>query len=422
MLYEGDPLGYRSTITLIPQLENRMRRLIWIRVRRRVVITALRWWRAYFALAFARRFAFASIPFFIIITLAIWHFRGAIHVPKTGTDAWIDIFLGTVLLAIVPFAMAAYGGHIAAESIPEPKRRRKVKLMFWGACVLGVLFAFVQQYRAVNQDAETKSKTGQVEGAILGQLQSLHEQGPILTPEQVEANRRENILAMLRGEYILQHDNVSAGIIEGTEALPSDWVDVRLKDLREQWTVAESPRKASQPAEQKSYISWSGAPSFGRMKLGGDAHFQVGDLFGFNVDYINKGPNAVEVTSQCQSVFVEPDDSAEAEKRVVTEFKNFCAAWVKVQPHGKSTMTPGLALWVSAFAPEQSSAEPTFPRPIRRITQDDLDKLKSAREFAFVVAEINYIDNGKNRQLRMCSWLQPPADPPGIWHYCGIFN
>jgi len=36
---------------------------------------------------------------------------------------WIDVFLGTTLLALIPFALAAYGGHLAAETNGTPKMR-----------------------------------------------------------------------------------------------------------------------------------------------------------------------------------------------------------------------------------------------------------------------------------------------------------
>jgi hypothetical protein len=352
----------------------------------------------------------------------VWHFHSAIHPPGTEADTWIDILLGTILLAIVPFAMAAYGGHIAAESISDSKRQRKVKLIFWSVFAVGVVLAFVQQYRSVTQDSVSKAKTAKVEGAILGQLQNLHEQGKVLTPEQIEAKRRENIMAMLQGQYILQHDTVSAGIIEGTEPLPTDWVNAQLKGLKEAWTVTEPPKPAAAPAPANTYITWSGMPSFGRVKLGGDAHLQVGDLLGFNIDFKNNGPNAVMVKSQCQSLFVEPDDSVETEQRVIAEFKQFCDNWRKVQPQSQLTMGPGQALFVTAFAPDQPQTSSTYPRPIRHVTQEDINKLKNAQEFGFVVAEINYIDSGKLRHLHLCTWLQPPADPPGVWHLCGVFN
>lgn len=87
--------------------------------------------------------------------LSSWH-------DSSGRDALIDILAGTILLAIVPFGMAAYGGHVAAESISDPKTRRRVKITFWATFGFGVLLAFLQQYRAISEDSSTKAKTEQV--------------------------------------------------------------------------------------------------------------------------------------------------------------------------------------------------------------------------------------------------------------------
>src|SRR5271157_2773053 len=65
---------------------------------------------------------------------------------------WWDITLGTGVLAIVPFWLAAYGGHVAAEPIEDARRRRNIKLKFWGIAFLGVVAAFIQQYRAAVAD------------------------------------------------------------------------------------------------------------------------------------------------------------------------------------------------------------------------------------------------------------------------------
>ena len=181
------------------------------------------------------------------IAAILWHFRHGLRIldaEKLGV--WMDVLLGTALLAIIPLLMAAYGGHVAAESISDPKRRRNVKLKFWAICLVGVALAFVQQYRAITSDASARLKTNKVEGAILGQLDNLHKQAP-LTPEQAEMKRREDIITMLRGQYILQHDNISPGILEGTEPLPADWLSKKLRELGERWTVSEEVRAVPKP-------------------------------------------------------------------------------------------------------------------------------------------------------------------------------
>lgn len=387
----------------------------WAERRRVNALRALRWVVRLRELVLRQKVQFALLGSFTVLSVVAWHFRKSIHIPKTGADTWIDIVLGTALLAIVPFVMAAYGGYIAAESISELKKRQKVKLIFWAICLVGVSLAFVQQFRSVTQDALSKSKTSQVEGAILGQLQNLHAQGNNSTPEQVEAKRREDIIAMLRGQYILQHENIAPGIVEGTTPLPAEWVNNRLHELHESWTVANNPTTEAKAAPVNSYISWPNNPSFPRTKIGGDVHFQIGDAFGFNVDFKNTGPNPVTVISTCKTLYIKADDKLDTQREIVADFKSLCADWQKSNAVSKSTMFPQQTKFFSAVAP-------TDTKQIRTITDEDLTKLKNAEEFAYIVAEIKYIDNGTFRRLPLCIWLQPPAEPPGIWHFCDVFN
>jgi hypothetical protein len=40
----------------------------------------------------------------------------------------------------------------------------------------------------------------------------------------------------LRQEYVLSHDGLSAGILAGTEPLPEEWVNARLKAMKIPWS------------------------------------------------------------------------------------------------------------------------------------------------------------------------------------------
>jgi len=67
---------------------------------------------------------------------------------------------------------------------------------------------------------------------------------PVPTSQEAELERRQNIENTLRGEYILSHENVSPGLLSGTELPPADWMNKRLHELGEKWTVAiPSPPK-----------------------------------------------------------------------------------------------------------------------------------------------------------------------------------
>jgi len=56
----------------------------------------------------------------------------------------------------------------------------------------------------------------------------------------MEAVRRKNVLALLQNEYILSHNTITPALLAGTEQPPAQWINSRLKQLGEQWTVAEN--------------------------------------------------------------------------------------------------------------------------------------------------------------------------------------
>jgi hypothetical protein len=65
---------------------------------------------------------------------------------------WADIALNIAVLALVPGFFAAYGGHLAAESISDKKRGRKVKSVFWLMFLVFVLATGWQQLRVAESD------------------------------------------------------------------------------------------------------------------------------------------------------------------------------------------------------------------------------------------------------------------------------
>lgn len=66
----------------------------------------------------------------------------------------MDVLVGTAILAIVPFVLAAYGGYLAAETIQDLRVRQSTKLKFWGLCIIGIILAFYQQYRSSELDTK----------------------------------------------------------------------------------------------------------------------------------------------------------------------------------------------------------------------------------------------------------------------------
>jgi hypothetical protein len=365
----------------------------------------------------ALKVALASVGLAIILSVIIaWiHFKPSIS--QARLSVWTDIILGTTALAIVPLLLAAYGGHLAAEMIENPIKRRKAKLIFWGLCLVGVSLAFLQQFRAVNSDVSNQSKTDGVEAHIVTLLEDLHGPGTI-----TEADRRHKILQALQQRYILTNE-VSQRVIDGLEPPPADWINEQLKELGENWTVAEDKPQATvaQTHPQRSYVDFVGNPAFtGSESTTEGGQFKVGDPISFNVHYTATGPNPVQLVEAQRILLLEPDVSLDTEKAAISFFINEVdvlrkAGTIKPQIH---TMQKGDNEFFTVFAWTGLIDRADL---YRVVTQDDLDKLKNGSEYALLMVVIAYKDLGVVHHLRRCMWLQSPAKPPGIWHFCQTF-
>lgn len=58
-----------------------------------------------------------------------------------------------------------------------------------------------------------------------------------VSSESAERERRNQLLRTLGNEYILSHDKLSPGLMAGTEWPPLDWINKRLVNLGEPWSV-----------------------------------------------------------------------------------------------------------------------------------------------------------------------------------------
>lgn len=381
--------------------------------RRWLFLRVLRWRIQFRALPAGRKSAIIATPFAVALAILCAHwFR---HHRGLKTETWTDVILGTITLAIVPLFMAAYGGHIAAEGINDPKHRRRVKLYFWLACIAGVVLAFLQQYRAITQDAASKEKTGTVETAVLDQLKILHEQKSTLTPEETEAKRRESIMTLLRGKYILQNTNVSSGIVDGSEPLPADWVNQQLQDMNESWTVSEHAAQSGGARPARTYGIFVGTP----LNAGHDPEgspLQVGDSLCFNIHYAAKGQNLISLVGTARAIYLEPDFSPEIHQKLAREFEAVVTSGMKTAPRGSSTMTSEQSHFTTAYPNGANTFAPHV------LTQDEFDRLKAGSEIVYVLGELIYRDNGVLHHTRECLWLQTPMHNPPVWHYCDVFN
>ena len=64
---------------------------------------------------------------------------------------YILTFLG---VALFPLALAAYGGHLATETLSDPKKRVRALLIVWGLAVGGVIAVALQQISSYQADMQ----------------------------------------------------------------------------------------------------------------------------------------------------------------------------------------------------------------------------------------------------------------------------
>jgi hypothetical protein len=95
----------------------------------------------------------------------------------------LDFWLAVAVLAAVPLWMAAYGGHVAAESISDKRRRLSVRLRFWGIGFLGLAVAFAYQYRTAKSDESRQDATKEWQNSVTKQLTAIQD-NPAYSKEQ----------------------------------------------------------------------------------------------------------------------------------------------------------------------------------------------------------------------------------------------
>jgi hypothetical protein len=154
---------------------------------------------------------------------------------------WTDTTL-PLLADAVPMLIAIVG---VVMSYKQPKRENHlvttIVLIMFGLAGTGIM-----SWTRVRSEKAHKMEMGNLQGKveivqnqntdILEKFVGLgHAASKSATDK--EAERRESILQLLRNEYILSHDNISAGILEGIEPPPIDWTNGRLGQLGETWTL-----------------------------------------------------------------------------------------------------------------------------------------------------------------------------------------
>jgi Putative DNA-binding domain len=180
----------------------------------------------------------------------------------------------------------------------------------------------------------------------------------------------------------------------------------------------------SQPTPPpRSFLVFEGGPRLPEALVEGqptskERNFQIGDYFSFNVYYRQEGPNPVQLNEMAYMAYFQPDAESATQESMISSFMKMLREGRAKLPPRKNplpTITQGAERFITAFGANEQNQKWV-------LQQINLDDMKSGAKIAFVVAQLTYTDSGKTHHLRECTWLQPPATLPGVWHSCELFN
>jgi hypothetical protein len=326
-----------------------------------------------------------------------------------GTNTALPILADAtpVLLAIVGVVM----------SYIQPKRENHRATTFI-LIVAGLIGSAILSANRITSEATHKN-----EMTTLGnKVDTVRNQNTILSNFLIssktvsEADRRQAIETTLRNEYVLSHDPIDPEILAGNAMPPAEWMNQRLRVLGESWNVLSSKITVPISTTTRTFLELEGNPHF----LGGPAspsnqghNFVPGEPLAFNIFVKSSGPRELEVGRIERGVFVEPDYFPKSELNAIALFKER----VKKEnyPETFASFLPTDEQLFTAFAGEGSTGQS------RLVSADEPDSFRNGTEIVFVIVVITYKDAGVLHHLRQCMFLQPPAQVPGLWHFCGAF-
>jgi hypothetical protein len=316
---------------------------------------------------------------------------------------------------LVPLTFAVISVLVSVKKLRD--EHQTVVITF--VLVLGLLGSMVMHFSRMHDQTRHQ---GEVRD-LRNRMDSVRDQNgqlltaflkPAPTAQEAELERRQNIEKTLRSEYILSHDHVSPSLLVGTEFPPDDWMNKRLEELGEKWTIASSePMAMTIPL--RSFVVFDGTPRFEKKGDNGqvaERDMKIGDMFSFNIHFKQDGPNPVEIAIVSFKGYEEPDMTPETTGRTVQTFKTLIRQQQKDSERKTSTLSRGQGGFNTAFITDDQNH-------LRYLTQDDLRTLQLGNGFALVLAQIDYLDGSKIHHARLCYRLQPPATTmPRVWQSC----
>ncbi len=199
-----------------------------------------------------------------------------------------------VLINAVPdiaFALLAVAGlaYLVPDTVRNLEKKRGVRLFLIAFFTLFGLFAII--VNAVNREDQEHKEGLQEErmGVVTKSVTNIQEALRPKVTSMTESERREHLTSALRDEYIITQNPIDPEIVSGAKMPPEAWVNRRLQQMGEKWTVKEQlDHAASQvvqqiaPEEKKARVvfsffqrDWGGNPSTVKLDPMNDGKFSV---------------------------------------------------------------------------------------------------------------------------------------------------
>jgi hypothetical protein len=192
----------------------------------------------------------------ISVVLVIFR-RKSLLALKVFWHASVLVWLKVIAYGLIPIGLAIFGAHYAAEAVQGKSAKRMVRFLFIVSGIVCVLMISYIETKGENEHAVEVGGLTSIMATVQTQNNQILQHFVAAAPDQQtrEVTRRDDILTLLRHEWILSHKNISSGLLTGAEQPPADWINQRLSQLGEKWSVQEKPNSRAPAFPTQVYNS-----------------------------------------------------------------------------------------------------------------------------------------------------------------------
>jgi hypothetical protein len=195
------------------------------------------------------RFFLKTIPVWLVL-ISDPIFQASQRYPALGR--FVHVLVNAV--PDIAFALLAVAGlaYLVPETVRRLEAKRGVRLFLITFFTLFGLFAII--VNAVNREEQEHKESAASErmGVVMKSVTNIQEALQPKSPNMTELERREHLMSALRDEYILSHDPIDSEILAGVKMPPEEWMNDRLRKLKEPWAFKDAPKPTAPQIVQQA--------------------------------------------------------------------------------------------------------------------------------------------------------------------------